>query len=131
MDKGIRNQYYRPYLKEVLTSSGIIVTDGPNNDYAKTVPNDDRVVILLREAVSLWNSNNRNGFLELFDDSAKRKDYDIEEISRFSSTIFPDNSNDSCDRFKTKDGKTCISWILEAISIEESIARGNDIGRKE
>ena len=127
MDKGIQNQYYRPYLKEVLTNSGIVVTDGPNNDYVKTVPNNDRVVILLREAVRLWNSNNRNGFLELIDDPDKRRGYSVEEYSRFSSTIFPDNSNDSCDRFKTKDGQTCISWLLEAISLDEYYAGGSVI----
>ena len=120
------NRYYRPYLREVLTSEGIVVTDGINNKYIKTVPDEDRVVMLLRKAISIWDTGDRNEFVNFVYNNNICSEFTIEEMSRFRSTIFTDNGPDKCDRFVSDDGGTNISWIIEAISIEESRSQLNE-----
>lgn len=101
------NLYYKLYLMEVLTDNGIVVTDGPNQHYVKTVPNDHKVTILLRKAISLWESGDIDAFLEIYADKEKsRRDWSIEDRFRLK-----------CTRFGNP--RTCLSWIEEEIAIAE------------
>jgi hypothetical protein len=109
----VKNKYYRPYLKMTLTDDGIVLTDGPNNDYIRTASNDSLVVQYLRKAISLYRDGNEDEFLVLCDEwyhHHNKKFLILEEGSLFGGT-----------RILCDDGHyICIESILESISIRDS-----------
>ena len=101
---------HKPYIREVLTSNGVVITDGPNNEYVETLPNDNKTVVLLRRAIQLWKNNEQSAFLALIDNSDSYEDFSVDDRFVFKCTIFDDGEK-----------ITSISDILEDISIERSL----------
>ena len=108
----------------VLTDDGVLVIDAITCEYIKTIPNDDRMVILLRKAIVLWANGDIDNFISLTNEWYEAYNLDkftIEEGWVFKYTNFqpPPNIDNSVKKY------TCISWILEDIDedsyVESSI----------
>ena len=100
--------YHRPHLEGILTDDGIVVTDGPDNKYIKTIQNDHMVVIMLREAITLWENNKLDEFIALYvDKEGRRNGFSVEEFIMFKSAKFGEP-------------RTCLSWLNEDLQIAES-----------
>ena len=110
------NRQYHSNWKEheqgILTEDGIILIDGITCEYIRTIPNDDRVVRLLREAISLWKQGDIDKFVALTDDwyrMQKNKEVTVEEGFIFKGT-----------KFLLGDKNISLYSILEELSIKKS-----------
>ena len=110
----VESPLYRPYHKSILTDSGIIETDGPDNKCIRLIPNDDRVVQLLRKAIALWENGDYDNLTALYDNWNKREkagEFTKEEGMIFGCTEFPYNEYRSVD----------LAAIMEHINLESKI----------
>jgi hypothetical protein len=102
----VSNRYYQPYVREVLTKDGIVVTDGPHGEFIKTVPNDNDAVKLLREAIAIHESGDEAAFLAFCHDKKRWDKFSPEDRFMIKGSYFGDP-------------KTCLDNILEDIQIRE------------
>jgi hypothetical protein len=102
----MENKYYRPYLNYSLTEAGIVMTDGEDNHYVATYPNDHKVTKLVNEVKSLWDKGDIDGFLRIvYDKKDNWGSFTFEEMVMFEGTRFGDPI-------------TCVDWIEEELSIK-------------
>ena len=102
------------YRNEVLTEAGIVRTNALTGKYVQTLPNDDKVTMLLREAVALLEQGDRDGFVALYCDEERLAGFTMDERFTFKGTKFPSDGRGSGN------GVNCLFWINEAISIAAS-----------
>ena len=100
--------YRRSYNEQVLTDAGVDIINNMTCEYIKTVPNDDIMVELLREGISLWQADDRDGVILLY--RKVNKEFTVEEREVFKYTYFSDGKE-----------RTCLSDVMIQISIDEAI----------
>lgn len=82
------------YSYEELADEGIYVHHVLSGELVRFLPNNDKVTILVREAKALWDAKDKEGFLALYRNKERFKDFTFEDRWAFKSTYFDGTSVD-------------------------------------